>query len=192
MAIIVSLLVLFLPAEIGFADPPVYKAPIKMIASVVKIAQQTDSRRSQRRERVPRLSKPQGVTVDKTTDKLYWTDSDTHKIYSANLDGTELKIVVKWTPNPRRIAVDNGKIYWTDSGTHQIHRSNLTGSETETLVKWVYDPRGIAVDSANGKIYWTDSRTHQIYRANLDGSQLEVLIAGLDNDLRARLTAVYQ
>src|SRR5210317_1211329 len=120
MLVIASLLIPVLLAEAEIAGPSVFKTHINKTVAVVNLVQQTGSKGSQRRARVSRLSQPQAIAVDNTAGKLYWTDSGTHKIYSANMDGTGQQIVVPWAPNPRGIALDKGRIYWTDSGNHQI------------------------------------------------------------------------
>ena len=77
-----------------------------------------------------------GIAVDEAGGKIYWTDSGTHQIHSANLNGSEGETLVKWAYDPRGIAVDNerGKIYRTDSRTHQIYRAGLDGSKLEVLI----------------------------------------------------------
>ncbi len=174
--VIASLLIPVLPAEVGNATPPVFKTQIDKTPAVANIVLQTGSEGSRRRRLMSKVSQPQGIAIDISTGRLYWTDTGTHKIYSAHIDGTGQETVVEWTPNPRGIAVDKGRIYWTDSGNHQIRRYNLDGSGHQVLVKWAPNPQEIAVDDAGGKIYWTDSGTHQIQRANLNGSGSETLV----------------
>ena len=71
MLIIAGLLIPFLLAEVGIADPSVSKTHDNKTVAVANIAQQTDSEGSQRRQRLSKLSKPQGIAVDNTTGKLY-------------------------------------------------------------------------------------------------------------------------
>ena len=118
-------------------------------------------------------------------DKMYWTDADfaTPEIQRANLDGSEVEVLLSGIERPFGIALDltNEKMYftenkWTDPQVHQITRANLDGSGTEVLVTG-YVPFGVALDVAGGKIYWTD-QSGDIYRANLaDGSGVESLVS---------------
>jgi DNA-binding beta-propeller fold protein YncE len=87
------------------------------------------------------VSNPQGIAVDNIGGKIYWTDSGTHQIHRANLNGSGSETLVKWAYNPRGIAVDSvgSKIYWTDSRTHQIYRANLDGSQLEVLIGGMED-----------------------------------------------------
>ena len=124
--------------------------------------------------------------VDDTTAKdiayIYWTDDWTNRIQRANLDGTNVEILVTGLDWPSGIALDiaGGKMYWTDlRGTNKIQRSNLDGTQVENLVTnadGVGAPRDIALDVAGGKMYWTDGVTDKIQRSNLDGTQVEDLV----------------
>ena len=134
------------------------------------------------------------VTVTVTPgQKMYWTDTGTHKIQRSNLDGSRVEgLLTTGMMKPNGIALDvsNGKMYWTALrpslwrekriGTEMIHRSNLDGSDVEDLVTTgLESPSGIALDVAGGKMYWTDTGTHKIQRSNLDGSGVEDLVTGV-------------
>ena len=135
-----------------------------------------------------------GVAVDPNGGKMYWTDSGTHTIKRANLEGAGVENLVATgssvsDSSPLGIALDlaGGKMYWTENETDiesgKIQRANLDGSGSEELITTgLSDPRGIALDVSGGKMYWTDSDTGKIQRANLDGSGAEELITtGLIN-----------
>jgi predicted outer membrane repeat protein len=131
-------------------------------------------------------SSARDVALDLPAGKIYWTNVTnayggvgTRTIERANLDGTDIEIVVDQLGTPDGIAIDkaSGKMYWTDQSTDKIQRANLDGTEIEDLVTATVDrPFGIALDIPNGKMYWTDWQTDKIQRANLDGSDLEDLI----------------
>lgn len=71
MSAIASILIPVLLAEVGIADPSVFKTHIDKTAVVASIVQQNGSEGSRRRERVSRLSQPLGIAVDNATGKLY-------------------------------------------------------------------------------------------------------------------------
>ena len=60
------------------------------------------------------LGAPLGIAVDSLNGKIYWTDYGTHTVQRAELDGSNIEILVENLPMPRHIAIDslNGKIYW--------------------------------------------------------------------------------
>ena len=128
----------------------------------------------------PEPTGPEVLVVDPDAPPIYWTDTGTHKIQRANLDGSNIEdLVTQGVSWPDGIALDvvGGKMYWTDDWAKKIQRANLDGSNIEDLVtqglSW---PNGIALDVVGGKMYWTDAGTHKIQRANLDGSNIEDLV----------------
>ena len=139
---------------------------------------------------------PYGIALDVAGGKMYWADEGANEILRANLDGSNIEILVsRGLDDPHGIALDvaNGKMYWTDDSADRIQRANLDGSNIETLLRrtkidfWgnrtgYGDPYGIALDVAGGKMYWADEGANEILRANLDGSNIEILVSrGLDD-----------
>ena len=121
------------------------------------------------------------ASIDVAEGDLFflWTDDDTDKIRRANLDGSNVQILVTGLGVPYGIALDvvGGKMYWTDIGRDKIQRANLDGSHIEDLVtQGLWAPGGLALDVVGGKMYWTDWGTDKIQRANLDGSHIEDLV----------------
>ena len=131
----------------------------------------------------------EGLALDGSTGKVYWTDSDTGKIQRANLNGSNVEDLVTGARMPNDIALDaaGGKMYWADYESKQISRANLNGSNIEILVEGLAGPSGIVLDIARRKIYWTDQvwspvtgsiTESNIQRANLDGSNVQEIITG--------------
>ena len=131
------------------------------------------------------FGRPTGITLDISSGKIYWTDSDRagqYGIHRMNLDGTNIETLVVGEPFVgEQIALDisGGKMYWA-LHFNKIQRANLDGTNVEDLVIGQEDPRGMALDIPAGKMYWTDLGAGKIQRANLDGSNIEVLVTGLD------------
>lgn len=108
--------------------------------------------------------------------KMYWADFG--GIVRANLDGSEIEVVVKGLFGVLGIAVDipGGKIYWTNSA-NKIRRANLDGSHVQDLITGgLDDPWGIALDLGAGKMYWANRLAGKIQRANLDGSAIQDVV----------------
>lgn len=84
--------------------------------------------------------RPIDVDLDLENRLMYWTDRGVHQVLRANLDGSDLKILV----GQRQVAIEDPigmsldllqeKMYWSDMTTHQIHRANLDGSQVETII----------------------------------------------------------
>ena len=122
------------------------------------------------------------VNLDIALSHIYWTDSRRGTIHRANLDGSNVEILVTGAYAPNRLAldVDGGHIYWTDWELGTIHRANLDGSNAERLRVLRGGTSGLALDVDGGHIYWTDWERGTIRRANLDGSNAETLPINVD------------
>ena len=102
---------------------------------------------------------PIDIVLDQASGEMYWTEGTPadFPIQRANLDGTNVELLVTGLVSPSGIALDvaAGKIYWTDIGTAKIQRANLDGSGVEDLLTLgvVFAPVDIALDIARNKIY---------------------------------------
>jgi hypothetical protein len=118
---------------------------------------------------------------------MYWTEASPadFMISRANLDGTNVELLVTGLDSPSGITLDvaGGKMYWTDIGTGKIQRANLDGSNVEDLltIGVVFTPVEIVLDTVANEMYWTESSPadFMIQRADLDGSNVELLVTGL-------------
>ena len=122
-----------------------------------------------------------------TLSHIYWTSLGDGVIYRANLDGSNVELLVTRSSEVLlglALDVAGDQIYWTgidlgeESGS--IYRASLDGSNIEPLVTGEIFPRILALDVARGQIYWTAPEEGVIYRASLDGSNVEALITGLN------------
>ena len=110
-------------------------------------------------------------------------------VYSAALDGSDVKVVVKTGDDHIRKACvidhEDGKLYFCDREGLSVMRVNLDGPDLETLIqngdwkdknathdqtKWCV---GIAVSRKLGKIYWTQKGYEK-------GTSGRIFSAGLD------------
>ena len=115
-----------------------------------------------------------------SADALYWASEQSGDIHSANLNGTNEKVVLTVNQGffPTGLAIDGsaGKIYWTDNIMGTIGRADLNGTNQQTVFQtnnFQNDPGSLALDIPANKMYWTNDAA-EVVRANLDGSDPQV------------------
>jgi hypothetical protein len=129
-----------------------------------------------------------------TTARLFFLSVSSGQVFSANPDGSDLKVIVSEGRRlPDGIVVDlaAGHLYWTNMGNPSandgsIERSNLDGSNVTHIVPSgaTFTPKQLQLDEKNRKLYWCDREGMRIMRANLDGSNLETLVDTSEGDAR--------
>jgi DNA-binding beta-propeller fold protein YncE len=134
-------------------------------------------------------------TATKTkTARLFFLSASSGEVFSANPDGSDLKVLVSEGKRlPDGIVVDTkaGHLYWTNMGIPtandgSIERANLDGSNVTHVVPpgGTFTPKQLQLDERNRKLYWCDREGMRVMRANLDGSNIETLIDTSEGDTR--------
>ncbi|MDX1567729.1 MAG: IPT/TIG domain-containing protein [Longimicrobiales bacterium] len=84
--------------------------------------------------------RPIDIDIDPENEKIYWTDRGSDAVRRADLDGSDLEVLVDNSKVEMRDAIGMsldlaaGKMYWSDMTTGVIHRANMDGSKIETVV----------------------------------------------------------
>ncbi len=133
------------------------------------------------------LRAPYGLAVDRLRNRLYW--ADTGAIYSARLDGTDIRVLVPGLAFPADLALDAaaGHLYWTDQTAGTIQKLDLEEEDTEIILSSLSLPYYLALDTHEGMLYWAEFKNSIIHRARWDGTDSQVVVQGLK---RARDIAV--
>jgi DNA-binding beta-propeller fold protein YncE len=129
-----------------------------------------------------------------TRARLFFLSASSGQVFSANPDGSDLKVIVSEGRRlPDGIVVDlaAGHLYWTNMGNPSandgsIERANLDGSNVTHIVPpgGTFTPKQMQLDEKNRKLYWCDREGMRVMRANLDGSSIETLIDTSEGDAR--------
>lgn len=82
---------------------------------------------------------PNGLTVDKDNDLVYFVDGKLHFLDVMNLDGTGRRRILKGLNYPYSVTYSNKKLFWSDWKSASINFYDLT---TEELRKVVDAPEG--------------------------------------------------
>jgi hypothetical protein len=127
----------------------------------------------------------EGLVVHVPSGRMYWIERKANRIRRANLDGSELQIILTCADhagNSYDLAIHDGHLYWTDWLTRSINRADLDGGNVvEGVVSDIDSPVGLAIDHVAGKFYWVSDRDKSLRRANLDGSGVETIVSGVSN-----------
>lgn len=132
------------------------------------------------------------LAIDRSAEKLYWTDVDDDVIRRANLDGRSPEDLISsglsW---PMAIGLDPAADFlcWGDQVLEQIGHAHLDGSGAALLIPTSF-ASGLAIDEVHGHIYWSESidgQTGYILRANLDGTDITTVVSGTDKPARIAL-----
>src|ERR1700692_2648349 len=132
--------------------------------------------------------------IKRTAGRLFFLDLGGGRIFSANPDGTDLKVIVnegRKLPDGVVVDVAADHIYWTNMGNPSandgsIERSDLDGGNITIIIPpgGTFTPKQLQLDKKNGKLYWSDREGMRVMRANLDGSNIETLVETSQGDAR--------
>jgi hypothetical protein len=139
-------------------------------------------------------SKVATPTPQGTAGRIFFLSASSGQVFSANPDGSDLKIIVSEGRRiPDGIVVDTeaGHLYWTNMGNPNandgsIERADLDGNNAIHIVPngGTFTPKQLQLDRKNRKLYWSDREGMRIMRANLDGSKIETLVDTSQGDAR--------
>jgi sugar lactone lactonase YvrE len=129
-----------------------------------------------------------------TTARLFFLSASSGQVFSANPDGSGLKVIVsegRRLPDGIVVDVAAGHLYWTNMGNPtandgSIERADFDGKNLTHIVPpgATFTPKQLQLDEKNRKLYWCDREGMRIMRANLDGSKIETLLDTSEGDAR--------
>ena len=126
---------------------------------------------------------PKQLQLDRSANKLYWSDREGMRVMRASLDGSDIETLVDTSngdlrPGPDEtkwcvgVAVDGsgGKFYWTQKGTSnggvgRIFRAGIAlpegqsptdRTDVELLFSSLPEPIDLDIDPIDRMLYWTD------------------------------------
>src|SRR5580704_15375664 len=128
------------------------------------------------------------------TARLFFLSASSGEVFSANPDGSDLKVIVsegRRLPDGIVVDADAGHLYWTNMGNPiandgSIERADFAGRNLTHIVPpgGTFTPKQLQLDEKNRKLYWCDREGMRVMRANLDGSKIETLIDTSGGDPR--------
>ncbi|KAK8381292.1 hypothetical protein O3P69_018402 [Scylla paramamosain] len=130
------------------------------------------------------INSVEGIAVDATGRKMYWTDLAMQSVEVSELDGTHRRVLFTGLNRPRAITTHypSGRLFWTDWDEQypRIETADMDGNNrmvlVDTDVAW---PNGLTVDWQDLELYWTDAKANVIEAIGLDGLNRRRVITGL-------------
>ena len=129
-----------------------------------------------------------------TTARLFFLSASSGQVFSANPDGSDVKVIVSEGRRlPDGIVVDSkaGHLYWTNMGNPtandgSIERADFDGKNVIHIVPpgATFTPKQLQLNEKNRKLYWCDREGMRVMRANLDGSNIQTLVDTSEGDSR--------
>ena len=92
---------------------------------------------------------PNGLTIDYSAEKIYWTDAKLFYIAKANYDGSKCEKIVRTLSQcvlgfPFALTLYENKIYWTDWKTRGIRSTNKdNGTRCQMISSNAHSPMDI-------------------------------------------------
>ena len=90
---------------------------------------------------------PNGLTIDRVTNRLFWADAKLDKIEVSDLNGGNRQLILSSVVNihPYGLTVYQDMLFWTDWHTKSISRFNLSSGNQEIIVNGLQKPMDIHV-----------------------------------------------
>ena len=91
------------------------------------------------------LGWPNGLTIDRSTNRLYWADAKLDKIEVSDLTGANRRLIVSSTADihPFGLTLYQGMLYWTDWNNQSISRLDLSYGNKEMVITGLKKPMDI-------------------------------------------------
>ena len=93
------------------------------------------------------ITLPNGLTIDYSTNRLFWADAKLDKIEVSDLNGGNRRLIMSSVANihPYGLAVYLDMLYWTDWSAKSISRFNLSSGNQQMIVTGLQKPMDIHV-----------------------------------------------
>ncbi|XP_018054137.1 PREDICTED: nidogen-2 isoform X4 [Atta colombica] len=131
---------------------------------------------------IPKVSSPEGLSVDWVSRNIFWTDSGKTTVEVASLVTKKRKVLVSdGLVNPRGIAVHpyRGKIFWSDwnRASPKLEWANEDGTDRAIFLQgdYVKLPNSLTIDWATDELCWADAGTFTINCIEIDSKRVTVV-----------------
>nr|XP_019936270.1 PREDICTED: pro-epidermal growth factor [Paralichthys olivaceus] len=133
-----------------------------------------------------------GLAVDWIWNSVYWTSREKGKIKRMDLNGKNLRTLLRHLNQPSSIAVDptNRFLFWLSGGmTPSIQRSDVIGQGKTTLIKIAEQLNSLTIDRQDKRLFWVQFGLQgecAIASCDYNGNALHII----DQPLRSQVLGI--
>lgn len=80
------------------------------------------------------LGWPNGLAIDRPSERLYWNDGKQKTIESSDLNGQDRQVIVTDVPHPYGLVIVGMHVYWTDWSTEALHRADKSNGSDQRVI----------------------------------------------------------
>ncbi|XP_025082097.1 low-density lipoprotein receptor-related protein 4-like isoform X1 [Pomacea canaliculata] len=130
------------------------------------------------------LHNPYGIDYDPVDGRVYWSNVWEKTIRSANLDGSDARLVRNISQGGRLLGLSLDSVsrllFYADDGNKVIGMISLDNNSHHIVIDTdIGQLMDIELDKHNGVLYWCDYSRSKIERCNYDGSDRQTLISSI-------------
>lgn len=81
------------------------------------------------------LGWPNGLAIDRPSERLYWNDGKQKTIESSDLNGQDRQVIVTEVPHPYGLVIVGNHMYWTDWHTEALHRADKSNGSDQIIIR---------------------------------------------------------
>lgn len=115
------------------------------------------------------LGSPSGLTIDYSTQTLYWTDPNLHTLERCSHDGSDRMVISSIVTSPFGITVHQNTLYWGDLENTTIYSAPISDPSNTNVViaRLLYEPLEMHMVSEErqplGKQFCTSRQNPEIF-----------------------------
>ena len=104
------------------------------------------------------LAWPNGLTIEQSTNRLYWADAKLDTIEVSDLNGGNRRVVLSSAADfhPFGLTVYQGMLYWTDWNDKSVSRFDLSNGNRDLIITGLQKPMDIHLYDASLAMAGTD------------------------------------
>ncbi len=117
------------------------------------------------------------MVIDTLHNKMYWSVSDSGKIWQADITGSNKQEFLCGLTRPNNLALDlvYENLYWMNASSDTLYCVGLDGEKIRSIIEHNEKIIDYVVDGRGRRIYFFDDNGRVLKGVNLDGNEEEIV-----------------